>query len=89
LRPYIKLSPSAGLLHKDDVLLAVDGRAVANDGTVSFRGWERVSFDHLISLKQPGEEALLQAGWCMLKPVESAWLQRCKPKYDKVLSTCF
>ena len=47
------------MLRKDDVLLAVDGCAVANDGTVRFRGWERVAFDHVVSLKTPGEAATL------------------------------
>jgi len=58
--PYPQMSPSAGLLEVDDVLLAVDGEEVANDGTVSFRGWERVAFDHLISLKEPGQEVALK-----------------------------
>ena len=56
----LKLSPSRGALRKDDVLLEVDGRKVANDGTVSFRGWERVAFDHLVSLKRPGQEIALK-----------------------------
>ena len=56
----LKLSPSRGALRKDDVLLEVDGRKVANDGTVSFRGWERVAFDHLVSLKRPGQEMALK-----------------------------
>ena len=55
----LKLGASAGVLRKDDVLLAVDGCAVANDGTVRFRGWERVAFDHVVSLKTPGEAATL------------------------------
>ena len=53
------LSPSRGVLRKDDVLLAIDGRKIANDGTVSFRGWERVAFDHLVSLKRPDEAVAL------------------------------
>lgn len=32
---------------------------VANDGTVSLRGRERVAFDYLVSLKRPGEVARL------------------------------
>lgn len=51
----LELGPAAGHLMKDDVLMEVDGKKVANDGTVSFRGWERVAFDYLISLKRPGE----------------------------------
>jgi hypothetical protein len=52
--------PSAGLIELDDLLLEVDGEVVANDGTVSFRGWERVAFDHLISLKKPGQAVELK-----------------------------
>ena len=53
------LSPSREVLLKDDVLLAIDGQKIANDGTVSFRGWERVAFDHLVSLKRPEEAVTL------------------------------
>ena len=53
------LSPSRSVLRKDDVLLEIDGRKIANDGTVSFRGWERVAFDHLVSLKRPDEAVAL------------------------------
>lgn len=35
------------------------GVPVANDGTVSLRGRERVAFDYLVSLKRPGETARL------------------------------
>ena len=59
LTQVVPLSPSFGLLMKDDVLLEIDGQAIANDGTVSFRGWERVAFDHLVTLKKPGEDVVL------------------------------
>jgi S1-C subfamily serine protease len=55
LTEVLELGPAAGRLQKDDVLKEVDGNKVANDGTVSFRGWERVAFDYIISLKRPGE----------------------------------
>ena len=55
LTEVLELGPAAGRLQKDDVLMEVDGNKVANDGTVSFRGWERVAFDYIISLKRPGE----------------------------------
>ena len=55
LTEVLELGPAAGRLYKDDVLMEVDGNKVANDGTVSFRGWERVAFDYIISLKRPGE----------------------------------
>ena len=51
--------PHRAVLRKDDVLLEIDGRKIANDGTVSFRGWERVAFDHLVSLKRPDEAVAL------------------------------
>ena len=41
------------------MLTAFDGVPIGADGTVSLRGRERVSFDHLVSLKQPGEPARL------------------------------
>lgn len=58
--PTAEMSPSCGLLKVNDLLLEVDGELVANDGTVSFRGWERVAFDHLISLKKPGQSVKLK-----------------------------
>lgn len=32
-----------------DILLAFDGVAIANDGTVPFRSGERISFSYLVS----------------------------------------
>ncbi|HRY29148.1 MAG TPA: serine protease [Elusimicrobiota bacterium] len=43
-----------------DVLLSIDGQPVANDGTVSLRGDERVEFSHLISTRQIGEPVQLK-----------------------------
>lgn len=42
-------------IKKDDVLLAFDGCTIANDGTVHFRNKERITFDHLVSMKKAGE----------------------------------
>jgi hypothetical protein len=39
------------VLLKDDVLLSIDGHAIANDGTVVFRGHERIAFQYFTSLK--------------------------------------
>lgn len=50
-----KTGPSAELLRVNDVLMEVDGEPVSNDGTIVFRGWERVAFDHLLALKRPGQ----------------------------------
>jgi hypothetical protein len=47
-------STSSGVLERGDVLLAVDGQAVANDGTVR-AGDARVTFEHVFDMKQAGE----------------------------------
>jgi S1-C subfamily serine protease len=45
---------AAGLFQRGDVILAVDGIAVANDGTVRL-GDARVTFEHLLDMKQVGQ----------------------------------
>jgi hypothetical protein len=45
-----------GLLKRGDVILAVDGTQVANDGTVKI-GDSRVTFEHAIDMLQVGDEA--------------------------------
>uniref|UniRef100_A0A5B7BGG7 Protease Do-like 10 n=1 Tax=Davidia involucrata TaxID=16924 RepID=A0A5B7BGG7_DAVIN len=51
------LSDAYRVLRKDDIILAFDGVAIANDGTVPFRNRERITFDHLVSMKKPNEKA--------------------------------
>ena len=75
LRAYLRLPPectgvlvnsltpltsAAALLRKDDVITAFDGVPIGADGSVALRRGERVSFDHLVSLKRPGETATLR-----------------------------
>jgi S1-C subfamily serine protease len=43
-----------GVVQKGDVLLSVDGFAVANDGTIK-AGDTRVTFEHAVDMKQQGE----------------------------------
>lgn len=45
------VGPAAGCLRAGDVLLSFDGTPIANDGTILFRPRERISFEHLVSLK--------------------------------------
>eukprot|EP00929_Paragymnodinium_shiwhaense_P022783 TRINITY_DN14450_c0_g1_i1.p1 TRINITY_DN14450_c0_g1~~TRINITY_DN14450_c0_g1_i1.p1 ORF type:complete len:575 (-),score=67.73 TRINITY_DN14450_c0_g1_i1:184-1908(-) len=52
-------SAVAKVLQAGDILLAFDGEAIANDGTVSFRKHERVSFSWLVSQKFYGESVTL------------------------------
>ncbi|KAI9083867.1 hypothetical protein K1719_034125 [Acacia pycnantha] len=54
------LSDAYKILKKDDVILAFDGVPIANDGTVPFRNRERITFDHLVSMKQPNEKAVVK-----------------------------
>ncbi|KAH0471045.1 hypothetical protein IEQ34_000768 [Dendrobium chrysotoxum] len=54
------LSSAFNVLEKDDIILAFDGVPIANDGTVPFRNRERITFDHLVSMKKPAEKALLR-----------------------------
>jgi len=44
-------SPVRGILHTEDIILAVDGKTVENDGTIEFRDGERTSFDYLVQEK--------------------------------------
>ncbi|KAJ9176052.1 hypothetical protein P3X46_011402 [Hevea brasiliensis] len=54
------LSDADKTLRKDDIILRFDGIPIANDGTVPFRNRERITFDHLVSMKKPNEKALLR-----------------------------
>uniref|UniRef100_A0A0D9WGK2 Protease Do-like PDZ domain-containing protein n=1 Tax=Leersia perrieri TaxID=77586 RepID=A0A0D9WGK2_9ORYZ len=54
------LSDAHRVLKKDDILLEFDSVPIANDGTVPFRNRERITFDHLVSMKKPGETAVLK-----------------------------
>ena len=47
---------AAAALRPGDVLLSIDGAAIAEDGTVEFRPGERTSFQHAIDAKQRGAE---------------------------------
>jgi S1-C subfamily serine protease len=48
-------SPAEGLIQLEDVILAIDGHPVADNGTVEFRPKERTSFTHYLDLHQVGE----------------------------------
>ena len=53
------LSGAAGGLRPRDVVLAVDGIRIENDGTISLRRRDRVSFDHVIQMKRRGDSVSL------------------------------
>ncbi|XP_051140152.1 protease Do-like 10, mitochondrial [Andrographis paniculata] len=47
-------------LKKDDIILSFDGVPIANDGSVPFRNRERITFDHLVSMKKPNDTCRLK-----------------------------
>lgn len=54
------LSPADAVLRVDDVVMEVDGVAVADDGTVEFRHEERVEFSHIVRIKHVGDVLTLK-----------------------------
>ncbi|KAG7544015.1 Peptidase S1 PA clan [Arabidopsis thaliana x Arabidopsis arenosa] len=53
-------SDALNILKKYDVILAIDGVAIENDGTVILPNRERIRLDNLVSMKQFGETILLK-----------------------------
>ncbi|KIY95877.1 hypothetical protein MNEG_12084 [Monoraphidium neglectum] len=53
-------APVSKVLRQFDILMAFDGVAIANDGTVPFRSGERISFSYLVSQKYTNESATLK-----------------------------
>ncbi|EME27544.1 serine-type endopeptidase isoform 1 [Galdieria sulphuraria] len=53
-------SPCSKVLQKGDVITHFDGVPIANDGTVSYRGGERINFHYLITLKFVGESCTVR-----------------------------
>ncbi|CAH2044153.1 unnamed protein product [Thlaspi arvense] len=54
------LSNALKVLKKHDVILAIEGIPVNNDGTVHFQKKEWLGLDELVSMKKPGETALVK-----------------------------
>ncbi|KAL1214824.1 putative protease Do-like 13 [Cardamine amara subsp. amara] len=53
-------SDAHNILKKYDIILSIDGVAIENDGTVILRNRERMTLDHLVSMKQLGEKTTLK-----------------------------
>ena len=79
----VRDSPAAGILREGDVLLAVEGHQVADDGTVAFRDRERTSVSYYIQAHQVGDPLSLDI-WrdgkkesvtvTLSRPLEGDWL---------------
>ncbi|XP_010424502.2 PREDICTED: putative protease Do-like 12, mitochondrial [Camelina sativa] len=58
-----KINSSSGahkILKKNDIILAIDGVPIGNDAKVPFQNEERISFNHLVSMKKPYEKILIK-----------------------------
>lgn len=64
-------SPAEGILRPDDVIVALNGLPVENDGTVEFRPHERVVFTHVVHVCPPGQSVVLRV-LRKVKPAEAA-----------------
>ena len=56
----LPLGNSAGVLKKGDVILAIDGKNIQDDGTVEFRKNEYTSAKYVVDLHQMGEKLKLK-----------------------------
>lgn len=52
---WVYNSTAEGIFQKDDIILAVDGHKIENDGTVEFRYHEFTSWKYYVDLHQKGE----------------------------------
>jgi S1-C subfamily serine protease len=85
-------SPATGILQEGDVFMAIEGHAVADDGTVEFRPKQRTSVSYFLQEKQLGETAkvtLLRDGVAsdvdirLTRPLWKDWLVPME-QYDRM-----
>ena len=77
-------SPAAGKLQRGDILLAIEGASVADDGTIEFRPKERSSYTYFVDGRQIGERISLEIfrdGNSLMLPIE---LSRTQGEYRLV-----
>ena len=55
VRTIDKVSNLEGKLLKNDVLVAVDGHRISNDGKVTVKGMQPICFESIVSMKLVGE----------------------------------
>lgn len=56
VRGLMPLAPAEGFLRSADVILEMDGQKISNNGSFQVGSQERLSFQHLVNLKFPGDE---------------------------------
>jgi len=85
----VPLGGAKGILEKNDVLLAVDGHSVANDGSFAVgQGQQRLSFEALIHQRFPGESIpvrVLRQGQILERQIPLSHVRRLAPPtvYDE------
>eukprot|EP00931_Biecheleriopsis_adriatica_P100370 TRINITY_DN75696_c0_g1_i1.p1 TRINITY_DN75696_c0_g1~~TRINITY_DN75696_c0_g1_i1.p1 ORF type:complete len:564 (+),score=113.94 TRINITY_DN75696_c0_g1_i1:24-1694(+) len=70
VQKVLALGSSAGQLEVNDVLLAVDGEEISQDGTVPLRENERINYLHLITRRIAGKETVRIKVWRQGAPLE-------------------
>ena len=55
VRVVDKVSNLTGKMLPNDMLVAVDGNKISNDGKVTIRGMQPISFESIVSMKLVGE----------------------------------
>ncbi len=53
-------SPAAEVLEPGDVIMSIDGKSIAGDGTVEFRSGSRTRLDYMVNRRQIGETIPLE-----------------------------
>jgi S1-C subfamily serine protease len=56
VRHVISGSPAEGMIMKDDILLAVNGYRIGDDGTIEFRPGERTHHNYSVEMRQLGDK---------------------------------
>ncbi|ABW31588.1 S1C family serine protease [Acaryochloris marina] len=60
VRHILSESPAEGFIRAGDVIHAIDGHAIADDGTVVFRQGDRTNFNYYIDIHQVGETVSIE-----------------------------
>jgi len=82
VRGVAPLAAASDYLQRDDVLLALEGNPIANDGSFAVGAQERLSFQHLIHVRFPRETVslrVLRAGQALELAVPVQPLRRLVP----------
>jgi hypothetical protein len=83
----VDLSSAADVLKAGDVIQTVDGKALGEDGSVPFRGYERISFVHFVTQRRPGQPLAItvqRAGESLALSLDLVAAPKLVPRLDGV-----